>query len=109
MSAAGMAKSILSKRSRMPPCPGSMCPESLMSRWRFIIDSVRSPKVPNTTTTSAMPIHCHAFMKEKKCSTTKALATVAKAPPMAPSHDFLGDIRGKSLCLPLRPKVTPLR
>ena len=53
-----MAMSELSKRSSIPPCPGRMLPESFMPSCRFISDSTRSPYVPNTTTTRAIPAHC---------------------------------------------------
>ncbi len=46
---AGTVKSTESIRSKMPPCPGMIFPESLMPVERFIMDSIKSPNVPKTT------------------------------------------------------------
>ena len=66
MTAAGIAMIALSKRSSIPPCPGRMLPESLIPKWRFINDSVKSPQVPNKTTTNDIPTQAIVDMIGKK-------------------------------------------
>ena len=91
---------VLSKRSSTPPCPGRIFPESLMPKWRFIKDSVKSPQVPNRTTVKAMPTQAIVDMIGKKCASSKEAAIQNVAPPIDPSHDFLGEIRLNSGCFP---------
>ena len=107
ITAAGMASSALSKRSSIPPCPGKIFPESFMPTFRFSSDSTRSPHVPKTTTTTANPAHSRWLSVSDSVSakgTKDAMicdaTTAVTAPPTLPSHDFFGDMRGKSLCLP---------
>ena len=103
---AGIANIVLSKRSRIPPCPGIIFPESLTPRVRFMSDSIRSPHVPNATTTAAKPIHSIMDSFSKKWAKTKEEPTAKIAPPIYPSNDFLGDIRSNNRCLP---KAIPMR
>ena len=98
--AAGTAISVLSNLSNRPPCPGSIFPESLMPILRFIRDSTRSPHVPNTTTVNASPIHWDSESRGKYLEITIAAIMLNTHPPNEPSHDFLGDMRSKSLCFP---------
>ena len=97
-----MAIMALSKRSNMPPCPGKILPESLIPSWRFMSDSVKSPHVPKTTTVNANPAHSAMDKNGKKWAKTNEDAIAKMPPPMLPSHDFLGEMRSKSLCLPSR-------
>ena len=53
----GIAKMRASKRSRKPPWPGNNVPESLTFKVLFIMDSIRSPKLPDITVTMHKPIH----------------------------------------------------
>ena len=57
MTAAGMAMSEESKRSSIPPCPGSSVPLSFTPKERLKRLSTKSPHVPKNTTTSPKPIH----------------------------------------------------
>lgn len=98
--AAGMAIRVLSKRSKKPPCPGSTFPESFIPILLLINDSTKSPHVPKTTTVSASPIHFVNDRIGKYCAIIIAAIMLKMPPPNEPSHDFLGDIRSKSLCLP---------
>ena len=45
----GVERSKPSNRSKIPPCPGKIFPESLMFKLLFIRLSTRSPKVPVIT------------------------------------------------------------
>ena len=100
----GIAKMMLSKRSRMPPWPGRILLESLMPMVRLSCDSVRSPSVPKTTVSSATIIHCKVSSTGKNRARSSDAPTAASAPPMKPSHVFLGEMRSNILC---RPIVTP--
>ena len=66
MTTAGEAISTLSIRSNMPPCPGSIFPESLTFKVRFIIDSQRSPHVENTEIRMPNAIHCHRLRENDR-------------------------------------------
>ena len=96
-----MAINTLSNRSSIPPWPGRILPESLTPNVRFSNDSVKSPHVANNTTAADSPNQCHlpisGAMYAKTCELNKAITT----PPQNPSHDFLGEMRSKSLCLPI--------
>lgn len=54
---AGIASKKESMRSSIPPWPGMSFPESFICRLRFIIDSTRSPHVPNMLTINPNPNH----------------------------------------------------
>lgn len=97
---AGIANIVLSKRSRIPPCPGIIFPESLTPKVRFISDSNKSPHVPNTIVTTANPIHAQTGKLVKKWANINDEPIETAAPPTNPSHDFLGDIRSNKRCLP---------
>ena len=107
MTAAGMASNDESKRSSMPPWPGSMLPLSLMPKVRLKRLSTRSPQVPNTVTTSPRPIHSYMLSPtslypycSERYHTQAAAATTNSPPPIEPSQLLPGLMRGKSLCLP---------
>ena len=51
---------------------------------------------------TASPAHCHMDMKGKKRANTKEEAMEKTAPPMLPSHDFLGEMRSNRRCLPIK-------
>ena len=71
-----------------------------MPNVRLKSDSVKSPHVPNTTIVSPNPIHSPMLRKVKKWESTIAAMTQNMAPPMEPSHDFLGEIRSNRRCFP---------
>ena len=107
ITAAGMASSELSKRSSIPPCPGNMLLESLMPTFLFSSDSTRSPHVPKMTTTTANPAHSRwlsigvsVSAKGMKYAMICDATTAVIPPPMLPSHDFLGEMRGNRRCFP---------
>ena len=96
---------VLSKRSSAPPCPGSKFPESLIPKWRFINDSVKSPHVPNITTTNDIPTQAAVDIIGKKCANTNETAILSVAPPIEPSHDFFGETRLNRGCFPNKTPV----
>jgi len=100
MYAAGTAIRKLSKRSNIPPCPGRILPESLTSRVRLNKDSTRSPQVPKMNTVTAKPNQLSKLISRMKKKKTQAAITTKIKPLIQPSHDFLGEIRKKSLCFP---------
>ena len=53
----GAAIKTPSKRSKIPPCPGNIFPESLIFKLRLNIDSTKSPKVEKIETITAIVIH----------------------------------------------------
>ena len=53
----------------------------------------------------AMPTHATVDMMGKKCAKAKEAAMQKVAPPMEPSHDFLGEMRLNSGCFPNKTPV----
>jgi hypothetical protein len=53
----GNKKTNESKRSKKPPFPGIILPESFTPTLRFNIDSIKSPNVPNIATEAAIATH----------------------------------------------------
>ncbi len=109
-STAGITISNESIRSSMPPCPGSMLPESFTWVVRLMSDSTRSPHVANTETTTLNRIIVPILNSEKyagqKLYITIAAAMQNTIPPQNPSHDFLGEMRSKRRW---RPMALPMR
>ena len=107
-----MAMRAESKRSSIPPCPGSIVPLSFIPSVRLKSDSTRSPHVPNTTTTNAKPNHWRMLSPEVLVPCISlypikaAMARTSIPPPILPSQLLAGDMRGNSLCLP---KSEPLQ
>ena len=91
-----MASNELSKRSSAPPCPGRNLPLSLTPSVRFNWLSTKSPHVPNTTTTVAIPNHLDRDIMGKKCANASEEASVIIAPPMLPIYDLCGLMEGNS-------------
>ena len=89
-----------SNRSKKPPCPGRLLPESLISILRFKSDSTKSPYTPPMMMIMQIPNHCQKVSVKKKNDIPYVMAAASKAPPITPSHDFLGEIRSKSFRLP---------
>ena len=101
-----MTRSRESIRSRIPPCPGIMLPESLMLRLRFISDSRRSPQVEKIVTvvpkSSQVPTDQPVPQKWVPPIAKSHPAIRLKAsPPKKPSHDFFGEMRSNSLFFPI--------
>ena len=57
MNITGEAINSLSKRSRIPPCPGNIFPESFTPAVRLSKDSHKSPQVENMEVKIPIPIH----------------------------------------------------
>ena len=105
--AKGIIMSKLSKRSRKPPWPGMMLPESFRPTERLSIDSTKSPRVP-------MMLHTNANINQaghpigrwgnalNKGPTKIPTATHAATPMAVPSHVLPGECFGHILCLPNR-------
>ena len=96
----GAAKKSESKRSSTPPCPGRILPLSLMPKYRLNMDSVKSPKVDETTVKTLMAIQWISLISGIKLDMKYEAVIAISVPPMAPSHDFLGEIRSNRRCLP---------
>jgi len=79
-----------SKRSKKPPCPGIVLPESLMAMLLLKRDSTKSPNVPATTISAPIQYQAHSSNERKYIPRKKATMAAKKAPPTAPSHDFFG-------------------
>ena len=85
-----------------------MLPLSLMPTVRLKRLSTRSPKVPNTTTTSPKPSHTGSVrtlptsLPPVKYHTMAAAISTKIPPPMLPSQLLAGETRGNNLCLPKR-------
>ena len=103
----GAAKSMASILSRMPPCPGSMFPESLVLAARFKRLSKKSPKVAKTETQiliNAIAMYSAevvATVLLKNNKRTMVNAAMIK-PPIKPSHVFFGETVGNIKCFPNR-------
>ena len=96
----GVAISKESKRSRKPPCPGIKLPLSFMLAMRFNLLSSRSPNVPNTAQIAAMQNQCCQliiFADGIKCPAIAITIMQSNAPPIVPSHVFLGEIDEKEV------------
>ena len=109
----GAASRTLSKRSRIPPCPGNILPKSFTEHSRFTSDAERSPTTPSPDITSAITVRYTQFTLNVctppfimlSISSYAKLIITAKTPdviipPTKPSHVFLGLIAGHILCLP---------
>ena len=96
----GTARKVLSNLSKMPPCPGSIFPESLTPVLRFIIDSTKSPRVEKITVSRLITSHCDCEKTPTKWHTGIELKSVNTTPPSSPSIVFLGEIFSINLCLP---------
>ena len=88
-----------SNLSSIPPCPGRIFPESFTPVLLFIWDSVKSPNVPNTTINNEQIIQCKIELSVKKAN-KNPVDNATKAPPIAPSHVLLGEIRSNNFVLP---------
>ena len=97
----GIANNNPSNRSKIPPCPGKIFPESLMFRLLFIKLSTKSPSVPVITTINAITAQSIELNSVKKCANICDAAVVNINAPINPSHDFLGDIRSNSRRFPI--------
>lgn len=60
------ANNMLSKRSKIPPCPGKIVPESFTPKLRFNNDSLKSPKVAKITIISEKPNHWYRLNEVSK-------------------------------------------
>ena len=99
---AGETRSKESILSKIPPCPGIIFPESLILRLLFIIDSIKSPNVAKTDITAASAVYSinpNSVSMISKDFNIYATIKQTNNPPQKPYHDFLGEIRRKSLCL----------
>ena len=96
-----MASIRLSNLSSIPPCPGSMFPESFTPNVRFSSDSTKSPHVPNTTTTTDSPSQLHRLISGTYHANACEAISVTTSPPKKPSHDFFGEMRSNSLLFPI--------
>ena len=78
-----------SRRSMMPPWPGSRLDMSLMPSSRLNWLSTKSPMVPQMTRAmpSTMPIHHGPWMR--KCTTSTPVMMPASMDPAKPSQDLL--------------------
>src|SRR5699024_7263387 len=83
-----------SRRSIMPPCPGSRLPMSLMPRSRFTSDSNRSPIEATITITAPKTTPCQYCAPNRKCSANAPANTPASIDPEKPSQVFFGLIDG---------------
>src|SRR5699024_2238304 len=109
----GVADNKESMRSKTPPCPGKIVPESLTPARRFSMDSNKSPntdakivtKDSRTNKTSSIPVSC-SLNKLMPMTTTSPVAS----PPISPSTLLFGETLGDIFRLPnLRPtKYAPL-
>ena len=89
--AAGAAKSMLSRRSSRPPCPGMIFPESFTPKLRFNIDSKRSPSCPRHPSSRAVAMQSIADNSVKNVAlATKVPTRLPASPPREPSILFLG-------------------
>lgn len=93
----GAVNIMASKRSKMPPWPGRMLPESLTCTERLNMDSTKSPHVPIVATIAAATM-LKIMPAWKKKSPQKAHiiqpATIVRmTPPTKPSMVFLGEMR----------------
>ena len=89
-----------SNRSRKPPCPGKIFPESLTPTLRLNMDSTKSPKVPIVVTIKAIISQSNIL---KSINIFEIIIDTIKAkniPPNNPSHDFFGEILLNNLCFP---------
>ena len=94
-----------SNLSNIPPCPGRILPESFTPVLLFIWDSVKSPSVPNTTISNEQAIQCRIELSVKYAN-KNPVPNAITAPPAAPSHVLLGEIRSNNFVLP---KVEPAK
>ena len=94
---------MLSKRSKIPPCPGIKLEKSLILNFLLIEEKVRSPNCPMTDKNKVI----RAIPKRDKEEETTvikyvvAIKTPMRVPPIHPSQVLLGDILGVHLCLPI--------
>ena len=101
MNITGEAINSLSKRSRIPPCPGNIFPESFTPAVRLSKDSHKSPQVENMEVKIPIPIHWAVESIPGMMWFAKEASMIQNAkPPKNPSHDFFGDMRSNSRCLP---------
>ena len=98
---AGAAKRKESKRSKKPPCPGMMLPLSLTPAILFNLLSNKSPNVPNIAQSEEMIIQfcsINVLGNNEVLENKSVIATTQRiAPPIVPSHVFLGDIFEKGV------------
>ncbi len=80
-------------RSRNPPWPGMMCPESFTFTSRFTIEMARSPKGVSVGISTPIigPVPIPSLNHQANSMETARPAT---SPPKAPSQVFLGLQRG---------------
>ena len=108
--ATGITKSRLSKRSRMPPCPGMSVRAvfhaglALEQRFGEIADLRRD--ADDRAEQRARPPDCSESRGARRdaadnCVYTHATSMLASKPPIAPSTVFPGLTDGMSLCLPI--------
>ena len=89
----------LSKRSKMPPCPGMMFPLSLTPKDLFSWLSTKSPKGAKVATKKPTTIQ-FPRSSGKYFSMKNPNMSVKTTPPAKPSQVFFGEIFGAILCFP---------
>ena len=93
MNITGEAINSLSKRSRIPPCPGNIFPESFTPAVRLSKDSHKSPQVENMEVKIPIPIHWAVESIPGMMWFAKEASMIQNAkPPKNPSHDFFVDV-----------------
>ena len=95
-----MAKNDASKRSKIPPCPGIILPESFTPKLRLNNDSSKSPKIAAGTINSADTNQNNWCEGSNSMLIPHAINPVKIAPPIVPSQVFLGEIRSNNLRFP---------
>ena len=84
----------LSKRSKMPPCPGKALPLSLMPTSRLMAEMLKSPKNPPTLMIKPAAKASMCVKGVKYGANSIINVVVLKTPPKKPSHVLFGLIDG---------------
>jgi len=93
---AGATRIIPSRRSRIPPCPGTMEPESLTVKIRFILDSIRSPTCSIIAKMALIRMKNIAELAANMNELKKPITAAAKVPHIRPEMVLFGLIVGAS-------------
>ena len=96
----GTVNRAASKRSKTPPCPGIIDPESFTPAFLLNKDSSKSPKPEQGPMNSAEMTQNHKFSGSIIDPIRNPPRIDIAIPPIVPSHVLFGDMRSINLVLP---------
>jgi len=92
-----------SKRSKKPPWPGKISPESFTRAMRLSHDSNKSPKSPSRQMMSVNPMmNHHGLIASISHMTHNTPIHAKRYPPINPSQLLCGLTEGMIKCLPIK-------